>query len=114
MKIITIVALLLITMSFSIFIGDSTKVKIIVVNENNSLIEGASVSLYNSHERYKAESKPSASGKTNSKGFVQFKNLEERIYFIHVRKGDLNNNGGSIKTDTLHSSSKNRFQIMID
>ena len=114
MKILTLVFLCLIFVSFSIYTVDSTKVKIIVVDENSSLVEGANVILYINHERYKSEKNASASGKTNSKGVIQFKNLEEKVYYIHVRKGQLNNNGGSIQTDTLHASSKNRFQIMID
>ena len=114
MKTLSLASLFLILVSFSIFTVKPAKVKIIVVDENSNLVEGANVSLYINQERYKTEKNASASGKTNSKGIIQFKNLEERIYYIHVRKGDLNNNGGSIQTDTLHASSKNRFQIMID
>jgi len=114
MKTLTLISLCLILVSFSIYTIDPAKVKIIVVDENNSLVEGANVSLYISHDRYKSENNASASGKTNKKGVIQFKNLEEKVYYIHVRKGQLNNNGGSIQTDTLRASGKNRFQIMID
>ena len=35
-------------------------------------------------------------------------------YYIHVTKGDLNNNGGNVETEELHVKGKNRFEITID
>ena len=57
---------------------------------------------------------PVATGETNEKGYVEFKNLEEKVYYILVKKGDLNNHNGHVKTDTLSIAGKNRFKIMID
>lgn len=114
MKSLILVLTSLILFSFIVEIEDSAKVKVTVVDEDNHIVEGAKVSIYPTHESYKYEKGSVASGLTNKKGYVEFKGLKEKVYYIHVRKGDLNNNNGHSQTDTLSSASKNRFEIMID
>jgi len=109
-----ILTLGLIITAFTTDIARKVRAKIYVVTESNEIVEGAKVTLYKTHENYKAEKKPVISGKTNEKGFIEFRDLQEIVYYMHVIKGDLNNNGGSVQTDTLHAKGKNRFEVMID
>ena len=114
MRLLLIAASVLILSSFTIHHAAKVKIKIFVVDESNNIIEGAKVTLYGTFENYKKEVKPLFSEVTNEKGFVQFKDLKEMNYYIHVTKGDLNNNGGNVETEELHLKGKNRFEIMID
>lgn len=100
--------------SFTTAVGPKVKMKIFVVDENSAIIAGATVIVYGSFEDYKKEVNAIATGVTNKKGSVEFKNLEEKKYYLQVKKGDLNNNGGDNETDVLHLNGKNRFEIMID
>ena len=90
------------------------KVKITVVDESNMVVKGATVILYGSSEDYKNEENAVISGTTNEKGYVQFKGLKPKVYFILVEKGDLNNNGGNVQTDKLDSKGKTRYEILIN
>jgi hypothetical protein len=114
MRLILITTLSLIFVSFTIDNSAKVKIKIFVVDEANNIVTGAKVSLYGNFENYKKEVKPLFSGVSSEKGFVAFKDLKEMNYYIHVVKGDLNNNGGSVETEELHAKGKNRFEIMID
>ncbi|MEN8248880.1 MAG: hypothetical protein ABFS32_08105 [Bacteroidota bacterium] len=109
--------LILVAFSMSSFMiqgGKPAKVKIVVIDENSLIVEGASVTIYENAEDYKKEQNPIAMSKTNEKGFVQFKNLKEKVYYLHIEKGDLNNNRGNVKTGKLETKGKNRFEIMIN
>lgn len=114
MKLLLIAVIGLILTSFTINHSAKVKIKIFVVDESSDIIEGAKVTLYGTFENYKKEVKPLFSAVTNAKGFVEFKDLKEMNYYIHVVKGDLNNNGGNVETEELHIKGKNRFEIMID
>ena len=114
MRLLLILVLGLTITSFTTDIAKNVRAKIYVVNESNEIVEGAKVTLYKTHQNYKNETKPVASGKTNEKGFIEFRDLQEIVYYMHVIKGGLNNNGGSVQTDTLHIKGKNRFEVMIN
>lgn len=114
MKLLLIATFSLVLTSFTINHSAKVKIKIFVVDETSNIIEGAKVTLYGTFENYKKEAKPLFSAVTNEKGFVAFKDLKEMNYYIHVTKGDLNNNGGNVETEELHVKGKNRFEIMID
>ena len=114
MKAITLIIIGLVLSSITVFQTGSTRAKITVVNENEQIIVGATVKIFKTKENYKKEIKAVATGQTSEKGTVQFKNLQEKVYYILVKKGDLNNHNGNVKTDTLSSAGKNRYKIMID
>jgi hypothetical protein len=114
MRLLLITTMSLVLSSFTINHSAKVKIKIFVVDEASLIIEGAKVTLYGTFENYKKEEKPLFSGTTNAKGFVEFKELKEMNYYLHVTKGDLNNNGGSVETEELHAKGKNRFEIMIN
>jgi hypothetical protein len=114
MRLLAIASLSIFLTSFTLVQPVKVKIKIYVLDESSELVAGAKVTLYGSFENYKKEVKPLFSAVTNEKGFVQFKELKEMNYYIHVTKGDLNNNGGNVETDELHVKGKNRFEIVID
>ena len=114
MKSLTLLIIGLSLASFTIYQASSTRVKITVVDEEELIVVGASVEVFKTKDSYKKEVAPVKTGKTNEKGYIEFKNLEERVYYILVKKGDLNNNNGDVKTDTLSVAGKNRFKITID
>jgi len=114
MKSLTLLIIGLSLASFTIYQASSTRVKITVVDEEELIVVGASVEVFKTKDSYKKEVASVKSGKTNEKGYIEFKNLEERVYYILVKKGDLNNNNGDVKTDTLSVAGKNRFKITID
>jgi len=90
------------------------KARITVVDENDNVVSGATVTLFKTHDDYKNETNPVVSATTNEKGFVEFKNLQELSYFVLAEKGDLNNHGGHNHIPKLRTKGKNRFVIQID
>ena len=112
MKYILISFLALTLTSFTA--GSGAKMKITVVDENNEIVTGAKVTVFATHKNYEDEVDPVATGETNAKGFIQFKNLQEQKYYVLVSKGSLNNHGTTNETDVLRIKGKNRFEIMID
>ncbi len=90
------------------------KARITVVDENDNIVPGATVTLFKTHEDYKKETNPVISAVTNEKGFVEFKNLQELSYFVLVEKGERNNHGGHNHIPKLRTKGKNRFVIQID
>lgn len=88
--------------------------KIFVVDENNTAIEGAKVQVFATFKDYEDETNLVTSAETNAKGYVQFKNLKEQKYYLLVSKGSLNNFQTNNETDVLRMKGKNRFEIMIN
>ena len=108
--------LILVAFSISSFMVQEkpAKVRITVIDESNMVVQGAKVILYGSAEDYNKEQNGIISGTTNEKGYVMFKNLEPKAYYVYVEKGDLNNNGGNVQTGKLDSKGKSRFEILIN
>ena len=92
-----------------------TNLKITVLNDVGTLVEGAKVTLYNSDEDYRSEKNAvMETMTTNEKGQVTFKKLEAKIYFVLVKKGDLNNDGGAAQTNKLEEGKLNKVNIIIE
>ena len=98
----------------SFTVGSGAKMRITVVDENNSIVSGAKVQVFTTHKNYEDEQNAVASGETNAKGFIQFKNLKEQKYYLLVKKGNQNNHHTHNETDILRIKGKNRFEIMIN
>lgn len=92
-----------------------TKLRVFVRNDLGNLVEGASVTLYPTKEDYQKETNPVKEARlTDKKGRVTFDDLEMKAYYLHVEKGDLNNNGGGVMTDTLQEKRWNKVTIVIN
>ncbi len=114
MKYLLSITLYVLLSSFSLVDTKPPKARITVVDENNAIVAGATVTLFKTFADYKAERNPVTSGITNEKGYVQFTNLTEDQYFVLVEKGDRNNHGGHNHIDKLRQKGKHRFEIMIN
>jgi uncharacterized protein (DUF2141 family) len=92
-----------------------TKLRIQVRNNLGNLTEGVEVTLYGSEEDYNKEINPVTQTQiTDKKGRVTFEDLESKVYFVLAEKGELNNYGGGILTDTLRAGRVNKTTIIID
>lgn len=110
MRILIIAILGLVLTSFAI----PPIVKVTVVDNLGNHVEGAEVVLYDTKEDYEKEVNPVAKETTDSKGRVTFKKLEPKSYFIHVFKGDMNNNWSGVQTDNLLPNKINKMIVVIE
>lgn len=91
-----------------------TNLRIIIQDDLGNLQEGATVTIFGSNEDYRSgENAVAGPEKTDSKGRVTFKGLEEKVYFVNATKGEMNNNMLGVQTDTLKGGKLNRAAIVI-
>jgi len=110
---IVLVAFALFAFNTNIFLP--TSLKITVLNELGNPVEGASVQLFKTDEDYRAETNAVGEAQlTNQKGKVTFKKLESIVYYVNVEKGDKNNDGAGVQTDTLKTGLLNKVTIIIE
>jgi len=113
-----IITALLIVLVASAFKSDQlfkTNLKITVRNELGNTEEGVSVQLFPSEKDYREETNPSTDlMMTDDKGQVKFKDLEPIVYFVNAEKGDKNNIGAGVKTDTLEEGKLNKITVIIE
>ena len=105
-------SLLLIIGLFAFAVPPSAQIK--VVDKLGNLVEGATITFYHTKEDYRAEKNPVATGLTDKKGKATFKKLEPKSYFLHVYKGEMNNNFAGVQTDTLQTGKVNKLIIVIE
>ena len=90
-----------------------TSLTVTVRDELGNTVEGASVTLFENETDYKTEKNASASGVTDAKGAVKFKNQKAISYFIIARKGDKDNAGGGEQTGKLEEKKINKVTLVI-
>ena len=103
-------------LAFSLLTGFQlikTQMTLTVRNELGNTEAGVTVQLYEQEDDYKAEKNPSASGTTDEKGVVRFKDLKPVSYFILARKGDKDNAGGGEQTGELAAKRMNKVTVVI-
>ena len=109
---VCLVCLLVLSSGFQIF---KTSIKITVIDELGNIVEGASVQLYNTEDDYRNETNPLSDVMlTDKKGQVKFKELESKVYFVNVVKGDKNNIGAGVQTAKLEEGKLNKLNIVIE
>ncbi|WP_224997973.1 carboxypeptidase-like regulatory domain-containing protein [Cesiribacter sp. SM1] len=92
-----------------------TSLRVTVLDELGNPVEGASILLYGNESDYRSSKNPVVpKAVTNNKGIAKISELEPKSYFIDVRKGDMNNFGGGIQTDTLQASRINKINVVIE
>ena len=91
-----------------------TKLRVTVIDGLGNFVEGAQVLIYENKENYLASGNPVASGKTDKKGRVTFKNVKNIAYFIEAKEGGKNNNGEGVKTGKLSEGKVNRVNTVIE
>jgi len=92
----------------------ATSLKINIRNELGNLESGVTVTLYANQEDFKKEVNPVQSGVTNEKGMVTFKKLQAKAYYVTAVKGDKNNFGLGVQTNTLEANKINKVTIVIE
>ena len=110
-----ILAILVISVTFGF---DSkplpTSLRITVIDNLGNFVEGADVSIYTTEDNYRNETSAVATGKTDAKGRVKFKDLKGISYFIHAVKGDKTNIGGGTQTAPLNEGKLNKVNTIIE
>lgn len=92
----------------------STKLKITVLDDLGNVVKDAKVTIYRSEADYAKEVNPVQPYQlTDSKGRVTFKNLEEKPYYVIVRKGDMDNSNGGEVISALSKGKVNKANIVI-
>ncbi len=74
-----------------VFVDNAPQLEIHVKNKDGQNVKGASVLLFLSEEDWKNEINFIHSASTNSSGTVLFNNLEQKVYYFFVEKGEMNN-----------------------
>ena len=92
----------------------ATSLKINIRNELGNVESGVTVTLYQNKEDFKKEENPVQSGITNEKGMVTFKKLQPKAYYVTAVKGDKNNFGLGVQTNTLEANKLNKVTIIIE
>ena len=90
-----------------------TSLTLTVRDELGNTVEGATVTLYETDANYKEEKNPAATGDTDKKGVVKFKDLKAISYFVIVRKGDKGNMGGGEQIGKLEANKINKATVII-
>ena len=114
----TFLTLMIVTLFVSLNFKEQivkTQLKVVVLDDVGNLVEGASVQLYTSQENFDKETNPVTEKlTTDAKGIVKFDELESRVYYILVQKGDMNNWNGGIMTDKLQPKRVNKINVVIE
>jgi hypothetical protein len=90
-----------------------TQMVLTVRNELGNTEAGVTVQLYEKEDDYKAEQNAAATGTTDEKGVVRFKDLKAISYFILARKDDKDNAGGGEQTGVLVAKRINKVTVVI-
>ena len=91
-----------------------TKLRITVIDGLGNFVEGASVSIYDSEDDYRASANPIATEVTDKKGKVIFKGLKPISYFVEAKKEEMNNNGEGVRTAPLSEGRVNKVNTVIE
>lgn len=92
-----------------------TSIRVTVLDELGNSVEGAKITLYETESDYRSSTNPVVPEvQTNNKGIAKVGNLEAKKYFIDVKKGDKNNVGAGIQTNTLEANRINKINIIIE
>lgn len=90
-----------------------TSLNLTVRDELGNTVEGATVMLFETEANYTEEKNPVATGTTDGKGLVKFKELKAMVYFVIVRKGDLDNAGAGEQIGKLEANKINKATVII-
>lgn len=90
-----------------------TKLLVTVIDESGNNVEGATITIYTSMDDYENNKNKLIIGKTDKKGKFQFKGLQNKPYFLDVRKDVMKNDGEGVQTGSLSTEKINRVIVVI-
>lgn len=108
---IVAITFLMMTLQFQII---KTSMNVTIRDELGNTVDGATVTLYETEEDYKAEKNSVGEQTTDDKGLARFKDLKAISYFVLAKKGDKNNFGGGEQTGKLEAKRINKVTIVIE
>lgn len=91
-----------------------TGLRVTIIDELGNIQQDAKVVLYPSLEEYRKDSNAVASTTTDKRGVAKFTDLKPQIYYVNASKGDKNNIGAGVQTDTLKEGRINKVNIVIE
>lgn len=92
----------------------TTKLRLTVLDDLGNTVEGAEVTLYKTKTDYEKEvNAVQETVLTDEKGRVTFKKLEAISYYVIVRMGDMNNQGGGEIISALEPKKLNKANVII-
>lgn len=88
--------------------------QVFVLDENGNVQENATVKLFETEAALQSKKGEIASEKTNKRGKVVFKGLDEKKYYILAQKGKKDNLGGAYQTEgKLDKNRVNKINIIV-
>jgi len=90
-----------------------TSLNVTVRDELGNTVAGVTVKLYETESDYTTEKNEAASGVTDEKGIVKFKNLKAIAYYVLARNDEKDNAGGGEQTGKLEEKKINKVNIII-
>ncbi len=91
-----------------------TQLQVTVIDGLGNFVEGADVSLYATQKDYQDSKNAVATGVTDAKGRVKFKDLKVQAYFIDARTEEQNNDGEGVQTGVLTKGRLNKVNTVIE
>jgi len=88
---LTLIALMLLGCKKIEYINNKPQLEIIVTDDKESHIQGADVLLYESEQDWINKTNQLNNKTTDLSGIALFTDLETKIYYFYVEKGELNN-----------------------
>lgn len=92
-----------------------TSLRVTVLDELGTPVEGATIVLYENEKDYRASENPvKPAATTDKKGVATIKELESKAYFMDVKKDDKNNVDAGVQTNKLKANRINKLNVIIE
>ena len=91
-----------------------TKLRVTVIDGLGNFVEGASVTIYENQEDYRAGKNAIAMLRTDKKGRVTFKDLKSIAYYIQAEMDGKTNDGEGVLTGKLIEGKINKVNTVIE
>lgn len=112
-KLISVALLLLATILVAEAQIIKTSLNLTIRDELGNIVEGATVTLFETQADYNEEKNPVVTASTDKKGVVKFKDLKAISYYVIVRKDDKDNSGAGEQVGQLEANRINKATIII-
>jgi uncharacterized protein (DUF2141 family) len=90
-----------------------TSLRVIVLDDVGNVQKGATVTIYATEKDFQEGKNIVATGKTDDKGKLMFKNLSPKSYFIKAVLGKKDNTDGAYTTSILEAGKVNKINLII-
>lgn len=92
MKLLKLLILLtFVSCSETVFVDVEPQLELVVIDSIGNYQADASVDLFETEDDFYVGKNSINSGYTDNNGTIEFEELEEKVYYFYVEKGELNN-----------------------